>query len=115
LSVGQAAEEVHRVPDDKFSNASLQKSVDACPSDKPCYWIEIELRDQDDRPVPNEEFLVVAADGEKFRGYLNDKGWARLAPLESGGDCSVTFPNLDKSLWNYDGSDGPVAGRGAKR
>ena len=78
----------------------------------PCgelHWLEVQLLDQDGHPVPNEEFLVVLPDGQEVRGYLDEKGWARLAPIDSGGDCSVSFPNLDATILRHDRSDGPAS------
>lgn len=81
------------------------------PAVVPCpltdHWIEVELVDQFGHPVPNEEFVVVLPDGQEVRGYLDQNGWARLAPLETGGTCSVSFPNLDSTIWEYDRSNGP--------
>ena len=74
------------------------------------HWIEVELKDQFGQPVPNEEFLVVLPDGTEVRGYLDQDGWARLAPIESGGGCSVSFPNLDATIWEYERSEGAKAG-----
>ena len=96
------------MPDDDFSDAPVGDTVAPCPYAKPEHWIEIQLEDQDGQPVPNEEFVVVTPDGQRQTGYLDSKGWARMAPLDSGGSCSVSFPNLDKTLWRYDRSEGPA-------
>ena len=74
------------------------------------HWIEVQLEDQFGQPVPYEEFLVVLPDGIEVRGYLDQNGWARLAPIESAGTCSVSFPNLDTTIWQYRRSDGAKAG-----
>jgi len=69
--------------------------------------IEIRLVDTEGDPVPQEEYLITLPDGSSARGYLDDEGWARLAPLQDGGTYKVSFPRLDGTAWSYDHSDGP--------
>jgi hypothetical protein len=62
-------------------------------------WIEIEMVDEEQRPVPSEKYRVTLADGETIaEGTLDEKGFARLEGIEPG-SCKVTFPDLDKSSW----------------
>jgi hypothetical protein len=63
-------------------------------------WIEIELVDQDDKPVPGEGYRVTLPDGTTLaEGTLDEKGFARVDGIDPG-TCKVTFPNLDKSSWD---------------
>ncbi len=62
-------------------------------------WIEIQLNDEDGRPVPGEPYKVTLPDGTTVAdGTLDDKGFARVDNIDPG-TCQVTFPNLDKDSW----------------
>jgi hypothetical protein len=62
-------------------------------------WIEIELVDQDKKPVPGEPYRITLPDGETVaEGTLDEKGFARLDGIDPG-TCKITFPNLDKDAW----------------
>jgi type VI secretion system secreted protein VgrG len=63
------------------------------------HWIEIELLDEDGKPVPGEEYKVTLPDGSTVAsGTLDGKGKARVDGIDAG-SCKVTFPNLDKESW----------------
>jgi|SRR5882724_12064125 len=63
-------------------------------------WIEIELTDEDDKPVSGMAYRILLEGGETIaEGTLNEKGFARVAGIEPG-TCKVTFPNLDKKTWS---------------
>lgn len=61
-------------------------------------WIEIELVDASDKPVPGELYRITFADGKVIEDKLDDKGFVRVEGVEPG-SCQVTFPNLDKEAW----------------
>jgi len=61
-------------------------------------WIEIELVDDDGKPVPGEEYRVTLPDKTVTGGTLDEKGYAKIAGIDPG-SCKVTFPNLDKEAW----------------
>jgi type VI secretion system secreted protein VgrG len=64
------------------------------------HWIEIELLDEDDNPVPGEPYRITLPDGTTLAdGTLDDKGWARVDHIDPG-TCQVTFPRLDKDAWS---------------
>ena len=56
-------------------------------------WIEIELLDDDDTPIPNEAYRIRLPDGRTLTGNLDDEGYARLTEIPAG-TCTVRFPNL---------------------
>jgi type VI secretion system secreted protein VgrG len=63
------------------------------------HWIEIELVDENGKPVPGEEYKVTLPDGSTVAsGTLDAKGKARVEGIDPG-SCKVTFPNLDKDSW----------------
>ena len=62
-------------------------------------WIEINLVDEQGKPVAGEAYVVTLPDGSTVAdGTLDDKGHARVDHIDPG-SCKVTFPNLDKDAW----------------
>ncbi len=63
-------------------------------------WIEIEMVDESDAPVPGVAYSIELPDGSVAEGTLDDKGQARVEQFIKGsGQCKVTFPDLDKEAW----------------
>ena len=62
-------------------------------------WIEIELLDEDDNPVPGKRYEVTLPDGQTLAsGTLDEKGFARVEGIDPG-QCQITFPELHKEAW----------------
>lgn len=61
-------------------------------------WIEIELVDENDEPVPGEKYRITLPDGRVAEGTLDVNGFARISGIAPG-TCQITFPNLDKDAW----------------
>jgi len=61
-------------------------------------WIEIELVDEADQPVPGERYEVTTPDGRVVRGTLDQNGFAHIGGIQPG-ECKITFPRLDKEAW----------------
>jgi len=62
-------------------------------------WIEIEMVNEDNEPVPGETYRITLPDGETVaEGTLDEKGFARVDGIDPG-TCKITFPELDKSAW----------------
>lgn len=62
-------------------------------------WIEIEMVDQEDKPVVGMPYRITLPDGTTFaEGTLDEKGFARVDYIEPG-NCKVTFPTLDQEAW----------------
>lgn len=69
------------------------------PDKKKKGWIEIELVDEENHPVPGERYSVTLPDGEAVaQGVLDEKGFARVEGFDPG-TCKITFPDLDKDAW----------------
>jgi hypothetical protein len=62
-------------------------------------WIEIELIDENGRPVPNERFKLTLPDGSVKWGRLDNIGKSRIERLQPG-TCQVTFPDRDEEVWD---------------
>lgn len=62
-------------------------------------WIEIELVDEEGKPVAGEGYSLTLPDGQTVAaGTLDEKGCARLDGIDPG-SCKVTFPRLDQKAW----------------
>jgi type VI secretion system secreted protein VgrG len=67
----------------------------------PVHWIEIELVDEADQPVPGEKYEIAMPDQTVKKGTLDEKGWARVDGIKDPGQCKITFPNLDREAWDF--------------
>lgn len=61
-------------------------------------WIEVELLDSQDNPVPGERYRIETPDGTVAEGTLDDKGFVRLEGIKPG-TCKVSFPGYDSRSW----------------
>jgi hypothetical protein len=57
-------------------------------------WIDLELLDEEDNPVPSALYRVEAADGSITEGRLGTNGRAHVEGIVFG-SCRVTFPDFD--------------------
>jgi len=62
------------------------------------HWVEIELVDEDDKPVNGARYEVKLPDGTTRTGTLPRSGVVRLTSSKPG-TCEVVFPELDKDAW----------------
>jgi hypothetical protein len=66
--------------------------------DEDLSWIEIELVDEDDQPVPGERYEITTPDGRISRGTLDENGFARVDGIRPG-ECQISFTRLDREAW----------------
>ncbi len=62
------------------------------------HWVAVQLVDENDRPVPGEDYQITLPDGSVIEGSLDSKGKARIEGIDDG-TCKVTFPNRDTDCW----------------
>jgi type VI secretion system secreted protein VgrG len=63
-------------------------------------WIEIELVDEEGKPVPGEKYRITLPDGATVaEGTLDEKGFARVDGIDPG-QAKVEFPDLDETCWS---------------
>lgn len=62
-------------------------------------WIEIILVDAEGNPMPGVRYRITPPGGAPVEGYLNEHGQAGLYQIEPG-NCKITFPDLDKDVWD---------------
>lgn len=63
------------------------------------HWVQIELIDAEDQPVPGEAYRIELPGGEVREGRLDKDGRAYLGGLKQGGLCKVCFPDIDTQEW----------------
>lgn len=68
------------------------------PTEEEVSWIEIELVDEEDNPVPGMPFELTLPDGSPYSGTLDHKGFYRVEGIPPG-ECKVSFPSLDEEAW----------------
>jgi len=61
-------------------------------------WIEVEMVDEEDEPVPGEKYEIELPDGSVKSGTLDQNGFVRVEGIEPG-NCKISFPKLDKEAW----------------
>jgi hypothetical protein len=61
-------------------------------------WIEIELVDEENQPVPRERYQIELTDGSVAKGTLDFQGRARHEGIPRG-NCKVSFPDRDAKDW----------------
>jgi len=83
---GKVKVPAHKPPDEEDSDETKTS------------WIEIEMVDEADEPVPGVAYSVKLPDGSVATGTLDGKGFARIDGIEPG-QCEVTFTELDSSAW----------------
>ena len=65
---------------------------------EPVSWIEVQLVDHDDEPVAGELCRLELPDGTEWEGRTDTRGVLRVSGIDPG-NCTITFPNLDRRLW----------------
>jgi type VI secretion system secreted protein VgrG len=83
---GEAPKKAHKEPETEEEE------------EKKTAWIEIELIDEADEPVPSEKYEITLPDGSVAKGTLDGDGFARVDGIEPG-SCEIAFPDLDKDAW----------------
>jgi len=79
----------HKAPKDQTEEEKEEKTS----------WIEIELLDEEDNPVPGEKYEIELPDGTLAKGSLDGNGFARVDGVKEG-ECKVSFPELDQEDWS---------------
>ncbi len=55
-------------------------------------WIEIELKDEDGKPVGDEEYILYLSNGTVKKGKLDQNGYKKVEDIPPG-KCDVKFTN----------------------
>jgi type VI secretion system secreted protein VgrG len=61
-------------------------------------WIEVQLIDDVDEPVPGARYTVTLADGTVYGSTTDQNGVGRVSFIDPG-QCDICFPDLDQDAW----------------
>lgn len=61
-------------------------------------WIEVELLDEEKKPIANQLYRVEVPDGTFREGKLDAQGRVRIDNIDPG-TCEIFFPDLEESKW----------------
>ena len=76
---------------------TLFQQIEKAKAYKPKNFIEIELVDNKDKPIPNLPYRITDSNGEVIsEGKLDENGSTRLEDIREG-DCNISFPDSDFS------------------
>lgn len=89
LAFGQVEAEARAGSEPRAASRSKEKRT----------WIEIELVDEEDKPIPGERYRIKLPDGSLREGTLDAGGLARVQGILPG-TCQVSFPALDEDAWS---------------
>lgn len=81
----------------RFTEAERRRVVLPCKLELVKTWIAIQLLDENDQPVPNEDYIIVLPDGTEIHDKLDASGYAYFGDLDPG-QCSVAFPGTGEFL-----------------
>lgn len=81
---------------------AVKATQQSAPGAEETHWIEIELVDDAGKPVAGELYFVELPDGSSISGRTDGEGRARVDGVDPG-TAKVSFPDLDKSLYNPGG------------
>jgi hypothetical protein len=84
-------------PPAQSGNGATQQQADDKETKKS--WIEIELVDALDHPVPGQRYQITLPDNCVAEGALDENGKVRLDGIEPG-TCKITFPGYDGRSWD---------------
>lgn len=88
---------VAAAPHAAAATAAVEPSLPARSPARP-HWIEIELVDDEGRPVPYARFELVSESGRRHAGILDERGFARVEPLDDAA-YDIRFPHLPADRW----------------
>lgn len=71
------------------------------PAATPTHFIEIELVDDEGKPVPNAAYVIELPDGSQKTGRTDGAGKARITGIDPG-TAKVSFPDFDKAAYEPD-------------
>jgi hypothetical protein len=80
------------------STAGARESAAGSSADAKKNWVEIELVDQENKPVANERYRVTVPGRDPIEGFLSAEGLARVDGIDPG-NCTIEFPDLDGKTW----------------
>jgi hypothetical protein len=94
----EAAAQVATQPAPTTTPLEDEQAAQKQPAAAEKHFIEIELLDDEGKPVGNEAYLIELPDGSKRTGRTDVDGRARITGIDPG-TAKVSFPDLDKKAY----------------
>jgi hypothetical protein len=94
----EAAAQVATQPAPTTTPLEDEQAAQKQPAAAEKHFIEIELLDDDGKPVGNEAYLIELPDGTQRTGRTDGNGRARITGIDPG-TAKVSFPDLDKKAY----------------
>lgn len=66
------------------------------------HWIEVELVDDNSVGVAGQLCAITLPDGEQLRRRTDANGLIRVPKIAQSGDCTISFVDLDATVWAAD-------------
>jgi len=95
-AASQASQQPKTTPLQDEEAAKEEKGAAQQPEEQ--HWIEIELLDDEGKPVADERYFVELPDGTSLSGRTDGQGRARVEGVDPG-TAKVSFPDLDKKAY----------------
>ena len=81
-----------------------------CPAD--ATWIEVQLLDRNQKPMPGEKYKIQLPDSSIMTGALDKDGKVRFDNIVAG-QAQITFPEIDSREWDAAAPADPAAPEGS--
>jgi hypothetical protein len=81
-----------------------------CPAD--ATWIEVQLLDRNQKPMPGEKYKIQLPDSSIMTGALDKDGKVRFDNIVAG-QAQITFPEIDSREWDAAAPADPAAPGGS--
>jgi hypothetical protein len=79
---------------DEVTSSSGQGQSSSPPKTQEKTWFRAALKDEDGKPMKDEEYVLVDTDGTKREGKLDANGEVYIPPILPPGKCTITFPKI---------------------
>jgi hypothetical protein len=83
---------------DEAARSVLRKPPPKRPPKQEKTWIEFDLLDELDQPVPGRRYRLTLPDGSVREGTLDSSGSVRVRNIDPG-MCRITFTDIDAREW----------------
>jgi len=62
-------------------------------------WLNVIIKDDEGKPVPNQKFVVTFDNGHSIKGQVNENGFAHLDPVPEG-KHQIELLDVDRREWS---------------
>lgn len=88
---------IHPLPPTGTPPAAAKVQSESKDVSEKTHYIEVELKDEDNLPVPGERFEVLTPEGTRVSGVTDEKGYAKVDGVQPG-EAKVYWTGRDKTV-----------------